>query len=56
MSDDSQEYRSGSEMDEDSEAEYMEEDDDGDYGFAGAEEVAGAPKVIGECEFGFDGI
>ncbi|GFR48822.1 hypothetical protein Agub_g10775 [Astrephomene gubernaculifera] len=45
MSDDSEEFRSGSEMDEDSEAEYMDEDDDEDYGFAGAEEVSTAPKV-----------
>jgi ariadne-1 len=45
MSDDSEEFRSGSEMDEDSDAEYMDEDDDGDYGFAGAEEVASVPKV-----------
>ncbi|GIL57550.1 hypothetical protein Vafri_12725 [Volvox africanus] len=45
MSDDSDEFRSGSEMEEDSEAEYMEEDEDEDYGFEGAEELAPVPKV-----------
>lgn len=52
MSDDSEEFRSGSEDEEmsdygASDADMDVEDDDDDYGFAGAEEVSTVPKASG---------
>ncbi|PNH00623.1 putative E3 ubiquitin-protein ligase [Tetrabaena socialis] len=45
MSDDSEEFRSDAEMEASEDAEFMDEDDDEDYGFAGAEEGCTAPRI-----------